>query len=89
MIKLITLVLALGLVAAPALSQTKICPTDFAGRQTSDICWKQDRDGLFRQWSDTRQRFLPGPTMKLVGGSMEECDFQGKNCRRAKSVATK
>jgi hypothetical protein len=81
---IITLVIG---TSAPALAQDKICPTDWSGRQTSDICWKRDRDGLFRRWSDTRQAFLPGPTLRLDGKDVRECDFRGTNCRPPKSGA--
>jgi hypothetical protein len=69
------------LLAGSATYAQKICPSDFQGRQKPDaICWKKDKDGLYRQWSEVRG-FLPGDTLKIEGNSIKRCNFAGERCR--------
>ena len=69
--------LLFAMTSTVAIAQT-ICPTNWAGRQTSNVCWKKDKDGLYRQWDG--MRFLPGPTLKLENGKFSECRHDGTRC---------
>lgn len=69
------------LLAAPSQAQQMICPTDWQGKRTSSVCWKEEKPGLYRRWDEVRQRYLPGDTLRIEGDRMKSCDFAGRGCK--------
>jgi len=69
------------LIFGPAAHANTICPTDYRGVQVPNaVCWKLDKDGLYRRWKPVGG-FQPGPTMKIENGKIKTCNYAGNNCK--------